>query len=210
MPSVLVKRKPVSKIVLQSGHPGGAAAFLVEAPGREERRRARQIFAAVAKETQVRQLSDGVMMAWAMEMRCDPTLFGRVRRALRDQFEFCIAEPDFTVETYCLIESLCQDTGSRLLKAPRCGICSRVDPFPTRVQMRNDGGETVLEAHYCSRCTARENDRSEKKFVRELLAADKRGFAELSAARLVRSPARRRPVDPASGADDIAEFAVAV
>jgi hypothetical protein len=201
MGKILVRRKAVSKILLRPTVPGHRAVFLVEAQEPRDRQKVRELFAAIGEMADVVQLSDGEMMAYAVQVREEATLFAKIESVLKEEFAFSIVERSFTEITYHLVQSLCEESNSRLRPVPRCGICGEADPFPTRVQMLDDQDRGVIEAHYCSRCAAQQADPSDQKFLTDLLAADRRDFRAIQDARLV-------PTSTAT-ATDVAAYAIA-
>ena len=184
-----VRRKAVSKILLKPTVPGHRAVFLVEAQETRDRQKARELFQAVEEMGDVVQLSDGEIMSYAVQVRDDATLFARIEGVLKEEFAFSIVERSFTDITYHLIQSLCEESRSRLCRVPRCGICGEADPFPTRVTMRDDQDRDVIETHYCARCAAQQADPSNQKFLVDLLIADRRDFGAIRDANLVQSSA---------------------
>jgi hypothetical protein len=199
MSKILVRRKAVSKILLRPTIPGHRAVFLVETQAPGDRQKVRELFQAIGEIADVLQLSDGEIMAYAVQVRDEATLFAKIETVLKEEFAFSIVERSFTEITYHLVQSLCRESESRLRPVPRCGICGEVDPFPTRVQMLDDQDRGVIETHYCARCAAQQADPSDQKFLTELLAADRRDFRAIRTARLV----------PTATATDAAAYAIA-
>src|SRR5262249_4917238 len=113
-------RKEVARIVVVPPVVGSRAVFMVEA---EDRRERRQVPDTVAELAEVVQLSDGPIISFAVQVRGDASLFSKIEWLLKSQFSFSIVERSFSEVTYRLIESLCEDSDSRLLKLPHCGIC---------------------------------------------------------------------------------------
>lgn len=207
MSKFFFRRREVARITVQPPRAGSRAVFMVEADGKRERRQVQQLFETVAELADVVQLSDGQIMAYAVQVRDDVSLFSKVEWLLKSQFAFSIVERSFSEITYRLIESLCEESDSRLVKLPHCGICDAVDPFPTRVTMRDESDEEVVEAVYCGPCTAQNEDRDRKRALVELLAADRRNFEAIREARLVHT--RRAARRDEEGDQDVQTFAVA-
>lgn len=206
MSKFFFRRREVARITVRPPQEGSRAVFMVETNGKRERRQVQQLFETVSELAEVVQISDGQIMSYAVRVAEDTSLFSKIEWLLKSQFAFSIVERSFSEVTYRLIESLCADSDSRLLKVPHCGICDAVDPFPTRVTMRDESGEEVVEAAYCGPCTARKEDRDRKRALVELLAADRRNFAAIRQARLVN--ARRRRSDD-EGGQDVQTYAIA-
>src|SRR5947209_4156468 len=206
MAKFLLRQKEVSKIVVRPPSTGSRAVFMVETEGRRERRQMQDLFGTVGELADVVQLSEGQITAYAIQVRGDTSLVSKVEWLLKSQFAFSIVERSFSEITYRLIESLCGESESRILPLPRCGICDAVDPFPIRVTMRDERDQEVLEASYCGPCAARQADQDHKKMLVELLAADRRNFAAIRSARLIKS--RRKPEEPA-GRPEIQTYAIA-
>src|SRR5438093_8312152 len=135
MGKLFLRRKEVTRIVLKPTSPGNRAVFLVEAQEPREQKKVRQMFDTLADLAEVAQLADGAIMAYAVQVRGDVTLFAKIEEILKEEFAFSVVDRSFTDVTYHLVASLCEDSGARLFKQPRCGICDAVDPFPTRVKM---------------------------------------------------------------------------
>jgi hypothetical protein len=201
-----LRQKEVSKIIVRPPAMGSRAVFMVETEGKRERRKMQDLFATVAELADVVQLADGQITAYAIQVRSDTSLISKIEWLLKSQFAFSIVERSFSEMTYRLIESLCAESESRILPLPRCGICDAVDPFPTRVTMRDEEDREILEASYCGPCAARQADRDHKKTLVALLAADRRNFAAIRSARLVRS---RRKVEEPAGHGEVQTYAIA-
>jgi len=107
---------------------------------------------------------------------------------LKDEFAFSLVERSFNEVVYQLVASLCEDSGGRMFPVPRCGICNQAEPFPTRVTMRDETGQGIIEACYCARCAAEQADPSDKQFLVGLLSADRHDFREIRHADLVEGP----------------------
>src|SRR5437764_82227 len=199
MGQVFLPRKEVSRIILQPTSPGNRAVFLVEAQDRREQQKIRQMFDTLAELAEVAQLADGAIMAYAVQLRGDVTLFAKIEEVLKEEFAFSVVDRSFSDVTYHLVESLCEDSGGRLFKQPRCGICNQVDPFPTRVKMLDENGGDVLEASYCAHCASQQADANNQKFLVDLLAADRRNITGIREARLVESASTvtGSPAEPA-------------
>jgi hypothetical protein len=75
-----------------------------------------------------------------------------------------------------------------MFPVPRCGICNEREPFPTRVTMRDEVGQGIIEACYCARCAAQQADPNDKQFLVGLLSADRRDFPAIRSADLVEGP----------------------
>ncbi len=208
MGKIVLRQKEISKIQLHPTTAGNRAVFMVEAESRQERRQVKQLFDTVSELAEVVQLSDGQLMSFAVRIRGDASLCSKIEWLLKSQFSFSVVERAFSEITYRLIESLCEDSGSRMVRISRCNICDTADPFPTRVTMRDVNDDPVLEATYCGPCAAAQADGDRKKMLVALLAADRRNFAAIRQARLVR--ARQRPVSRgATSAEDVQTYAIA-
>jgi hypothetical protein len=208
MAKFLLRSMEVAEILVRPPAPGRRGIFVVEARDARERRLVEDLFETVGELAEVVQVSDGEIMSYAVRTSEDLSLLGKIEWLLKTQFTFSIVERTVSEITYRLIESLCEDTGSELLGLPRCGICSAADPFPARITLRDAGGLPVLEAAYCGPCAARRADRDRKKMVIELLAADRRNFAAIRQARLVRK--RRRPRQVVQGVpEEVQTYAIA-
>jgi len=188
MAKFTLRRKAVSKILLKPTTPGDRAVFIVEARERSDRRKVVELFETVAELAEVAPISSGEIMAYAVQVRGDNSLFGKIESVLKEEFCFSIVERSFTDVTYHLIQSLCEESESRLCPVPQCDICAHADPFPTRVTMQDEKDRDLLEAHYCSRCAAEQAHPSREQFLVDLLTADRRDFGAIRDARLVPSP----------------------
>jgi hypothetical protein len=202
MAKFLLRRKAVSKILLKPTTPGDRAVFIVEARDPADRRKVRELFETVAELAEVAPVSDGEITAYAVQVRGDTSLFAKIEAVLKEEFFFSIVERSFTDVTYHLIQSLCEESESRLCAVPQCDICAQADPFPTRVTLRDEKDRDVIEAHYCARCAAEQDHPSREQFLVDLLAADRRDFRGIRDARLVPSSA---PADQ----NEITAYAIA-
>jgi hypothetical protein len=189
MAKFLLRRKAVSKILLKPTTPGERAVFIVEAREPADRRKVRELFETVAELAEVAPVSDGEIMAYAVQVRGDTNLFAKIESVLKEEFVFSIVERSFTDVTYHLIQSLCDDSESQLRAVPACDICAQADPFPTRITLQDEKERDVIEAHYCARCAAQQAHPSREQFLVDLLAADRRDFGAIRDARLVPSSA---------------------
>jgi hypothetical protein len=195
MGKIMLRRKEIASIVLRSAAPGSRAVFLVETRSPEDQRRLRELFEALAELGEVVPLAEGPMMAYVVQLRGDGegchagSLFSKIEVTLKDEFPFSLVEQSFNDVVYHLVESLCADSGGRMQTVPRCGICNQLDPFPTRITLRDRTGEGIIEACYCLRCAAQRADPSEKELVAGLLAADRRGFHAIRGDDLIEWPA---------------------
>jgi hypothetical protein len=201
MGKFLLRRKAVSKILLKPTTPGERAVFIVEAREAAERRKVRELFQAVAELAEVAPLSDGEMMAYAVQVRGDTSLFSKIESVLKEEFLFSIVERSFTDVTHHLIASLCEESESQLCSVPQCGICGQADPFPTRVTMKDAQERDLIETSYCSRCAAAQAHPRGEQFLVDLLTADRRDFRGIREAQLVPSPA--------AGQDEVMAYAIA-
>ena len=198
----MLRRQEVTSIVLQSTAPGSRAVFLVETRSTEDRRKLRELFAALAELGEVVPLADGPLMAYAVQLRNESeagpagSLFSKIEATLKDEFPFSLVEQSFNEVVYHLIESLCADSGGRMHPMSRCGICSNLEPFPTRITLRDHEGRGIIEACYCVRCAAQRADPSEKELVIALLSDDRRGFRAILGDELIEWPAAADTLAP--------------
>jgi hypothetical protein len=202
MAKFTLRRKAVSKILLKPTTPGDRAVFIVEARDAADRRKVDELFETVAELAEVAPVSRGEITAFAVQVRGDNTLFAKIETVLKEEFTFSIVERSFTDVTYHLIQSLCEESESRLCPVPHCDICDQADPFPTRVTMRDEKDRDVIEGHYCSRCAAEQAHPSREQFLVDLLAADRRDFGAIRDARLV-------PSSVAADPNEVAAYAIA-
>ena len=208
MGKVMLRRKEVSRIILKPTSPGHRAVFLVEAQDRREQQKVRQMFETLAELADVSPLAEGAIMAYAVQLRGDVTLFAKIEEVLKEDFAFSVVDRSVSDVTYHLVETLCEDCQGRLIPQPRCGICNQVDPFPTRVRMLDEKGSDLLEATYCASCAAKQSDPNSRKFLVDLLAADRRNFTGIREATLVESAP---PTPPATTgeSEEYAAYAIA-
>ena len=191
----MLRRKEVTSLVLRSVTPGSRAVFLVETRGAEDRRKVRELFEALAEIGEVVPLSEGPMLAYAVQLRGESdgfhpgSLFAKIEATLKDEFPFSLVEQSFNEIVYHLVESLSADSGGRMHPVQRCGICNDLEPFPTRITLRDRTGQGIVDACYCMRCAAQRADPSDKEFVVGLLADDRRGFRAIRDADLIEWPA---------------------
>jgi hypothetical protein len=195
MGKFMLRRKEINSLVLQSATPGSRAVFLVEARNAHERRKVRELFEALAELGEVAPLADGPLMAYVVQVRGDRdgchagSLFSKIEATLKDEFPFSLVEQSFNDVVYHLVETLCADSGGQVQAVPRCGICNELDPFPTRITLRDSSGQRIIEACYCTRCSAQRADPDEKAWLAALLSADRRGLQTISGDDLIEWPA---------------------
>lgn len=190
----MLRRKEVSSIVLRPTQPGSRAVFLVEAGSATEQRKVRELFGALAELGEVAPLCEGPMMAYVVQLHSEGSgntpgsFFTKIERVLKEEFPFSLVERSFNDVIYHLVESLCEDSGGHMRPVPRCGICNQREPFPTRVTLRDETGQGIIEACYCARCAAQRAHPNDKQFLLDLLSADRRDFRALRDAQLEEAP----------------------
>lgn len=186
----------ISEISIDPQPDGLRAVYLVESGSREESEGIASLFRAAESRLQVRQLSKGRLMAFAVQAYpSDAGELDELEETLRDCYSFVVTQRSFDEVIYRIVRELCRDTGSKLLPVPRCDICGKTEPFPsTVVSMSDSQGEVLMSRAYCGPCTAAAVAPSGKQFVRSLLAADRKDFREIERAELVRRRSRTRPL----------------
>jgi hypothetical protein len=192
---MLLKQKEVSSIVVEPQSVGIRAVYIVEARNRQERKEIRDLFENIREVYEVRQLSDGTIMSYTVQITGDPSVLSEIENILKANFVFSILERSFNDTIYMVIQDLCADTGSRLCRIPRCGICGKLEPFPTRVNMLDDKNNPVMNANYCGRCVASLANRSEKKVIVDLLSNDRRNFSAIREVKLVKRGYQRKEAE---------------
>lgn len=189
---MLLRKKEVSSIMVQPQSVGIRAVYIVEARNRQERKEIKDLFDNIQEVYEVRQLSEGTVMAYAVQVTGDPSGLTEIEQILKANFAFSILERSFNETIYAVVQDLCADTASRLCRTPRCGICSRLEPFPTKVSMLDGEGHPVMEVHYCARCVAMQANRNEKQALVDLLSNDRRDFSAIRDAKLVKRGLHRQ------------------
>ena len=185
------KRVPIKMVKQISADPkpaGIRAMYLVEARNEKEARDAHAVFEEFEPHIEVRQLSRGKLVSYAVQVHeDDQPILDEIEAVLKANFGFVVMQRSFDDLIYRVVSELCRDTGSRLLPTPECHICGRPDPFPDMVvNLTSEAGEVMMTRTYCRTCTAGMAAKDNKEFVLSLLSADKRDFGELSSAQLVR------------------------
>jgi len=157
-------------------HPGSRAVFLVETRSRKEVRQVRELFDYVGRLAEVVPISHGAVMAYAVHHVGDPSLFAKIEWLLTTSFSFSIVERNFSDVTLRLVHDLCDNAKTHAEELPACGICSAVDPFPSRATVDLAGEEEPEHLSYCTRCAARYADEEPEVAIRALVREDRRGF----------------------------------
>lgn len=173
------RRRTVDQILLRHSVPGKRTAFLVESRSRRESRQIDELFALLGEATDVVQLAEGRIMAYAVRVEGQYQLLAKIELRLKGLFCFTIVERSFNERTYRLIADLCLDSASRLLPLERCGICDTEDAFPTKLELFDENHDPLAEGSYCAVCTARLHDADPRRFVSNLLARDRANFSGL-------------------------------
>lgn len=187
-----LKRKEVAGLMLQPQVTGVRAVYIVEARNRQERKEIRELFDNIAEVYPVLPLSEGVIMSYVIQVDGDTSAISEVEQILKTNYAFCVLERSFNDTIYQVIQDLCMETNSRLCRIPHCGICGRLEPFPTKVSMLDENNLPVMEVHYCSRCVATQANRNEKQALVDLLSHDRRNFSAIREAKLVKRSNRRK------------------
>lgn len=186
----------VSEIVVDPRPGGLRAVFLVETASASEARDVGRFFDELGTYVQVRQLSKGSLLSFAIQTAdSDQSILEEVRMALAARCGFVCLHSSFDSLIYRIVSELCVDTGSKLVPIPKCNICGKVDPFPeTTISLSDGDGARVISRNYCSTCTAQAAATNNRDFVLSLLSADRRDFSALREQKLVRSPSRKRKI----------------
>ena len=186
----------VSEIMVDPKPGGFRAVFLVETRNAGEARDVVKLFEDISDYLQVRQLSKGNLISFAVQAQdADQRVLDEIRAMLTAKYGFVALHSSFDGLIYRIITELCKDTNSKLLPIPRCDICGKVDPFPeTIVSFADSDGSTVLSRDYCSTCTAEASATNNRDFLLSLLSADKKDFSGFKEHKLVRSPSRKQRI----------------
>jgi hypothetical protein len=166
----------LSQIRFFPAHPGSRAVFMIEARTKKEMKQVRELFDMVGQLAEVVPVSHGAIMSYAVQLQGDTTLFGKIEWLVKTQFTFSVVERNFTDVTFRLVKSLCEDSKAQLGELPECGICSSVDPFPTRATVEVKEQPEPLHVAYCSRCSALYAEEAPERFIRNLIRRDQRSF----------------------------------
>lgn len=193
------KRVPIKMVRQISADPkpaGMEAVYLVETQNEREARDVQRVFEEFEPHIEVRQLSRGQLVSYAVQLRSDEqSILDEIDAVLKANFGFVVMQRSFDDLIYRVVTELCNDTGSKLLPIPECHICGGRDPFPDMVvNLASEEGELVISRTYCGTCTAGSMARSNKQFVLSLLSADKKDFSELSEFQLVRLRAGKESI----------------
>ena len=187
--------KLVKQISAEPKPPGIKAVYLVETQNEREARDVQRVFEEFQPHIEVRQLSRGRLVSYAVQLQHDDqSILDEIDSVLKANFGFVVMQRSFDELIYRIVTELCSDTESKLLPIPECDICGRLDPFPDMtVNLTSAEGTIMMTRTYCGTCTAGNTARSNKQFVLSLLSADKTDFGELSQAELVRLRAGKAP-----------------
>jgi len=188
--------KAVKQIWLDAQPQGLCAIYLVEARDDREAQEVAGLFGELEPYLQIRQLSGGRLVSYAVKTRQDQQqTLTELEQALRSNFGFVILHRSFDEVIYKIVSELCADTGSELLPIPRCDICGKTEPFPdTVVNLADQGGATIASGAYCGACTAAFAARTNKEFLLSLLHADTRDFSALEKMRFIRTRSGKRAI----------------
>jgi len=184
---------------------GIRAVYMVETNNEREARDVSDVFREFEPHVEVRQLSRGRLVSYAVQLHDDDqSILDEIDAVLKANFGFVIMHRAFNETIHKVVMELCGDTASKPLPIPECHICGRCDPFPDMVvSLADDAGEVILERTYCRACTAGTTAKNNKQFVLSLLSADKKDFGELSRAELISLRAGKHSirfrVEPAGG-----------
>lgn len=175
---------------------GVKAVYLVETRTSEEAEGVAWLFADLQARVQVRRLSAGKLVSYAVQMHdSDSSVLDEVEAVLKGNYGFVVTQRSFDEVIYRILKELCVDTGSKLLPVSICNICGRTEPFPSVVvNLSDEQGRVRVCRNYCASCAAAATATSNKEFVRSLLASDKRNFRAIERAELVRRPSRKQPI----------------
>jgi len=186
----------ISEILVDPRPQGLSAVFMVETRSAAEASQLAGMFSELAASLQVRQLSRGKLVSYAVQAdESDAALLEEIEDILKRDYAFVLTQHSFDDLIYCILTELCRDTRSRLIPVPKCNICGKQDPFPGLVvNLSDQQGAVLLSRNYCSNCAAGACAPSNKEFVKSLLAADERDFGRLERAELIRRPSRKRPI----------------
>ena len=186
----------VSEIMVDPKPGGFRAVFLVETRNAGEARDVVKLFEDISGYMQIRQLSKGNLVSFAVQAQdTDQRVLNEIRAMLTAKYGFVALHSSFDSLIYRIITELCKDTNSKLLPIPRCDICGKVDPFPeTVVSFADNDGSTMLSREYCSTCTAEASATNNRDFLLSLLSADRKDFSGLKEHRLVRTPSRKQRI----------------
>ena len=202
MARAISRRAEPTRIHFFPSLPGSRAVFLVEAATRKDMKRVRELFDMVGQLAEVTPISHGAVMSYAVQVHGDTSLFTKVEWLLKTQFTFSLLERSFSEVTFRLVRSLCEDSNTRVEELPECGICSAVDPFPTRATVELADSEEPLHLAYCARCSAQYAEEEPKRFARALVKRDRHRLAVTAGTPVVLMPqiAEERPAEVAGWA----------
>jgi hypothetical protein len=186
----------VSQISLDPQPQGTNVVYLVDTRNEQEAREISRLFEELKTHLQIRQLTRGKMMSYAVQVQgVDGSMLNELEALLKNKYVFVVMHRSFDPVIYRVVRELASDTGSKLLPIPHCNICGKPEPFPEVViNLADQEGETLSSRTYCSTCTAGSTAKSTKDFVISLLAADQTEFSSLSKEQLVRSRTRKQSI----------------
>jgi len=186
----------ISEILVDPQPRGLRAVFLVETRSSAEAAELARMFSELAARLQVRQLSKGKLVSYAIQAdESDAALIEEIEEVLKRSYAFVVTQHSFDDIIYRILKELCHDTASKLIPVPRCNICGKQEPFPGLVvSLSDEEGSVIFSRNYCSNCTAGTSAPSNKEFVRSLLAADERDFGVIERAEFVRRRSRKQPI----------------
>jgi hypothetical protein len=181
--------RPICEIRVTCQPNGLTAVYLVETKDSHETRELKKTFQALQDQIQVRQLSDGNIVSFAVRTpQSDTCILDEIDDVLKKNYGFVVTQRYFDDLIHRIVRELCADTGSKLLPVASCNSCGKTDPFPaTVISLVTDDGSALMSRNYCESCTAEAGATSNKEFVRSLLAADEQDFEQIRRAELVRS-----------------------
>lgn len=196
MPRQRESVETISEIRVDPQPRGLRAVYMVETRSNDEVRDIQNLFAELELQMQVKQLSKGKLLSYAVQADgSDAALLDEIEDILKANYGFVVMHHSFDDLIYRIVKELSKDTESKVLPLSRCNICGKIEPFPnTVISLTDEQGSVRLSRAYCGKCTAEAAAPSNKEFVRLLLSADKHDFSILERAELVRHPSRKRPI----------------
>lgn len=196
MPRSRIPVTSVSQIYVEPQPKGLRAVYLVETQNDVEAGELAKLFAQLAPEVQSFQLSKGKLVSYAVQLRDhDQSLLEEIEAFLKQNFGFVILHRSFDPLIYDIVKELCKDSGSQLLRMPKCDICGKFEPFPeTVINFVDKENVNLATRFYCTTCTAESAGRNNKEFVMALLEADRSDFGLFREMNMVRSRSQKKQI----------------
>jgi hypothetical protein len=174
---------------------GATLIFIARTRNAAELAELDELFQDLKAGCHLRVLSRGPVTAAAVKVIDDPegeasAELMSLLETLGDQYSFSRIHIGLHPTLNRLIEDMAMDTGSDLFPVAPCSLCTRPEPFPTRLSLQEPDHEKQV-GQYCSACIARFENTEEREWIAALLETDRETFGIEEALELNPMPTRK-------------------